>query len=295
MGIIISQEMMKSRNDVSLVDEHDIIEKGKRRNVRMKKVKWPLYLFEKNETDFGYLLGTTHVGNEEMYPFSDSIEKIIMESSLLVTELNIEDFLVGIDPANMLLPNGGKITDGMSEATKEKFMSLLEKVGIPLEQVERTKMSFISVMITFQTDPLYKTEYAVETKVKELVPTIPNSGLETMQQQLTMLEAVYQDMTMDQWLDVIEDTESTGEELHNLMDAYIDGDLEKYFIDHMKKQKLLSEEELLNARNEKWIPQIVALATKEQQPFFAVGAGHLYGPSGLLHLLEKNGYQVKAL
>lgn len=289
---------MKSGNDVSLVDEHDIhdtIEKEIRRNERMKEVRWPLYLFKKNENDCGYLLGTTHVGSEEMYPFPDSMQQIIMGSSLLVTEVNIEGFLFGIDPEDMLLPNEEKITDDMSEETIIKFVSVLEEVGIPLEQVERTKMSFISAMITFQNNNVYKTEYAVETMLKELAPNIPNSGLETMQQQLNMLDAVYQDMTKEQWLDGIDDTKNTEEELHNLMDAYIGGYLEIYFLEHIKNQKILSEEELLHVRNEKWISQMVIIAEEEKQPFFAVGAGHLYGVSGLLHLLEKVGYQIKAL
>ena len=50
-------------------------------------------------------------------------------------------------------------------------------------------------------------------------------------------------------------------------------------------------DEFLGKRNEKWISRMVE--KMDQQPvFFAVGAGHLWGDTGLISLLRNEGYTV---
>ena len=54
------------------------------------------------------------------------------------------------------------------------------------------------------------------------------------------------------------------------------------------------EQELLVKRNQKWLP-VITKAINQKSSFFAVGAGHLGGETGILNLLRKEGYQVKAI
>ena len=51
---------------------------------------------------------------------------------------------------------------------------------------------------------------------------------------------------------------------------------------------------LLINRNKNWIPEISKYA-KEKPTFFGVGAGHLPGENGVINLLRKAGYTVKAV
>lgn len=51
---------------------------------------------------------------------------------------------------------------------------------------------------------------------------------------------------------------------------------------------------ITRGRNQFWIPKI-STNLKEGNVFIAVGMNHLYGPEGLLHLLEQLGYQVSRL
>ena len=52
-----------------------------------------------------------------------------------------------------------------------------------------------------------------------------------------------------------------------------------------------SAEELLDKRNLNWIPKMDALMNSKSC-FFAVGAGHLGGPNGVIELLRKKGYEI---
>ena len=51
---------------------------------------------------------------------------------------------------------------------------------------------------------------------------------------------------------------------------------------------------LLFNRNKKWIP-IMEKAMQKEKVFFAVGAGHLAGPQGVINLLRAKGYTVKGI
>ena len=53
-------------------------------------------------------------------------------------------------------------------------------------------------------------------------------------------------------------------------------------------------EKLVDKRNINWINQLPNLM-KESSCFVAVGALHLGGKNGLIKLLEKEGYKVKAI
>ena len=54
------------------------------------------------------------------------------------------------------------------------------------------------------------------------------------------------------------------------------------------------QDDILYNRNANWIAEITKFA--QQKPtLFAVGAGHLGGKKGLLTLLRKNGFTIKAI
>jgi uncharacterized protein YbaP (TraB family) len=55
-----------------------------------------------------------------------------------------------------------------------------------------------------------------------------------------------------------------------------------------------SEAGFIDNRNRKWV-NIISSKVKQTPTFYAVGAGHLGGESGLLNLLRKAGYNVVAV
>ena len=51
---------------------------------------------------------------------------------------------------------------------------------------------------------------------------------------------------------------------------------------------------VFDSRNENWAQKMPSIMA-EKSTLFAVGAGHLIGDKGLLNLLKKQGYKVKAV
>jgi len=54
------------------------------------------------------------------------------------------------------------------------------------------------------------------------------------------------------------------------------------------------QEILVDRRNREWIP-VMERMMREKPTFFAVGAGHLGGASGVIALLRRRGYRVEAV
>jgi len=54
------------------------------------------------------------------------------------------------------------------------------------------------------------------------------------------------------------------------------------------------EDEILDKRNQNWIP-IIEKAAHDKSTFFAFGAAHLAGEKGVVSLLRAKGYTVKPL
>ncbi len=64
--------------------------------------------------------------------------------------------------------------------------------------------------------------------------------------------------------------------------------------EEVERQMKLSEDLLMVARNQNWLPEIEA-AAEDGPVVVAVGALHLSGEEGLLRLLEKDGWTIKRL
>jgi len=85
-------------------------------------------------------------------------------------------------------------------------------------------------------------------------------------------------------------------ELKTLIKDYKKQDIEALLKDMTSSSTadVAFEKDLLENRNRNWIPRMATIM-KEKPTFFGVGAGHLGGEKGVITLLKKQGYTVKAV
>ena len=81
-----------------------------------------------------------------------------------------------------------------------------------------------------------------------------------------------------------------------MLKAYQQQDLAKLysFVKEEDADFKFFEEDFLIKRNHNWVNKIKK-QINEETSFIAVGAAHLYGEEGLVALLRKEGYTVKAI
>ena len=127
-----------------------------------------------------------------------------------------------------------------------------------------------------------------QTKKKDIL------GLETASDQLAVLGSIPVDSVIAELMEgIYSGNRKDDSEYRQLIDAYKRQDIQGLF-SLISKSKDFGDglEEFLDDRNKKWIPRMDD-KMKNSSVFFAVGAGHLWGENGVIHLLEQAGYTIR--
>jgi uncharacterized protein YbaP (TraB family) len=119
-------------------------------------------------------------------------------------------------------------------------------------------------------------------------------GLETVAEQLGIFDKIPCEKQGRLLSDMVAKRGEAQQEFRALLQLYQAQDVEGLLKMSMDSKFGMEEYEdmLLTSRNKRWIP-LIAQQAASKPTFFAVGAAHLGGKSGVLELLRQQGYQVK--
>jgi uncharacterized protein YbaP (TraB family) len=122
-------------------------------------------------------------------------------------------------------------------------------------------------------------------------------GLETIEEEFAVVKSMTLKDQAKMLLESIQNTEKSKKQFLELLEKYKKQELDKIaeLINSIDSglDKAQTEAFLLK-RNQNWIPRIEKMSA-QQSVFYAVGAAHLAGESGIIQLLRKKGYTVKAI
>jgi uncharacterized protein YbaP (TraB family) len=247
-----------------------------------------------------YIFGTFHLVCPADLIISDAAKKAIADSKQLYLELDFDD--PGLQRAmitSMLMTDGKTLKDFL----KQEDYALLDEylrgnVGIGLGQLGAVKpMALLSMMFVgmLKCQPVsYDLTFAemAGKAGKEI------QGLETLEQQLALLDKIPIDQQLKGLLDMVRKPVEAQKEISELMAAYRAQDVD-LLMKLIGESKFDAEtpgfkEDMLDKRNSEWIP-LIERAARNQSTFFAFGAGHLGGPNGVIHLLRQKGFTLKPL
>lgn len=247
-----------------------------------------------------WLLGSIHVGSEEMYPLSPVImqswehaENLIIETDLSNTAENNQTLL-----NYAMLPSDSTLIRQLNEPLYRKTMDVASQYQLKEPLLAHFRPWFIAITLQQQAIQLagYQSDLGIDQYFIKQAKSrqLPVTWLETPEQQLAYLAGLGD--VEDDFLDAtLQQISKVHEELPELIKAWGKGDREKIQtllddestspeLQHYLKQYLLKE------RNQRWIPKIMSQPSTNN--FIVVGAMHLYGRDGLLKLLESNGYRL---
>lgn len=121
----------------------------------------------------------------------------------------------------------------------------------------------------------------------------PIDGLETVGEQLGIFDARSESEQIKFLVDAARDVPDMQRDLDRLIVAWRSGDLRALEREFRKEraQAPALYDELLGARNRKWMPKIEALLGEERNYLVLVGTLHFVGRDGLLALLTRSGHK----
>jgi len=239
-----------------------------------------------------YLYGTIHMICSTDYFLSEKAKKAFNSSNKLVLEVDLSDPKEMTDMQQMAMGKES-LSKTLSPQNLLKLENILKKkTGMTIQQVDSfslfTVMSLIS-MKSFGCNDLkfYEMNFIETAKQRNL----PISGLETVKLQMEAFGKGYSDTEM---IAILE--ESSPEETTKLVSKYKEENIMAMY-DITTDKRFTSEQTkktILDNRNENWL-KIMPELIKNESVFIAVGAAHLAGESGVINLLRKAGYTVKAV
>ena len=248
-------------------------------------------------TESSYLYGTIHMTCQAT--LNENVQKALDDTTLLVLELDMDDPSLMMNMMGGLYMKDNKtIKDLVSEDEYQiisKFIN--EQLGMPLESMATMKPFFITAAfypkllgcpVESYEEALMKVAHAQDEEVL---------GLETVEEQLNVFDEIpYKDQAIDLLRSAKDNLAYDKESFQKLMQYYNNEDIEG-MITMMEEDKNLSttkhKDKMLDNRNKNWISKIGDHA-KTQPTFFGVGAAHLAGDNGVIKLLRKAGFTVKA-
>ncbi len=245
-----------------------------------------------------FVFGTMHIICSNDFVMRESVRKRVEESEQLALELDMDDPAAMMKMMSVMNFKDGKtLKDIMNEADYNKLAKFFkDSLSLSLNMLSKLKPVAIMSMVTDKYMDCPKKSYEMEfvqmakSQKKELY------GLESVEFQVSIFDNIKNEDVTKMLLEMADKHTSNRKDMLDMVQHYKNQDLGKLQEDMAKGMKGYEgyEKSFLEDRNKDWIPKIGKMS-KEKSTFFAVGAGHLGGENGLLNLLKKEGYTIKAV
>jgi len=250
-----------------------------------------------NNPNPSYLFGTIHLICEGDFTINAQISDKISETDVLVLEIDMDDPHLQADMRdNLYNKDGQKINDFL---TKEEYQTvrtfLKERTGMDMDMLQEMHpmvlMSLIYNNLLECESKSFENELMILAKAAKMEVT----GLETVEEQMSLFDLIPLKDQYQSFYSYVSDLEKGQEEFRQLVKAY----KEEKILDLLEMVSLSPEykdylDVMLSDRNKNWIAPMTQIMN-ESSAFFAVGAGHLGGPNGLINLLKNKGYEVNRI
>jgi uncharacterized protein YbaP (TraB family) len=254
-----------------------------------------LYQVKGKDKKVSYLFGTIHMIPDSLYYFPGKLDKIISKSDEIILEIaNLSD---QGKMMQLMVLDSGSCFDIFSPQQKDSVINWGAALsGITPAQFEKgfeKVKPFTLLQLSFQKmirGKVRMVDMEIESKAKS--NKIPVSGLETVEYQISIFDKIPPKEMAEFIMKTVRDPEEGEKTFREMALFYYQQDLESLAKLILESEELgSSAEELLDKRNQNWIPKMEELMNTKAC-FFAVGAGHLGGPNGVIELLRQKGYEV---
>ena len=253
-----------------------------------------------------YLLGTIHMIPADKFFWTDQMEEALQKSDNVVFELDMNEMtdmskVMGL-MEHLFMAGDTTLKDLLTEEELAVVDGKFQEMGLPMFMFERMKPFFLTVMLSEDMKPgglddgsIVSYEFMIQEKAERL--NKPSSGLETLEYQASIFDKIpYVDQAKILLETIQADASSEdGSQIDRMVKLYTQQDIEGLSeMINDSEEGLEWQEDLLFERNRNWI-ELMEPLMQSNSVFFAVGAGHLPGEQGVIHLLRQRGYKVKPL
>jgi len=259
----------------------------------------------KGEHNTVYLAGSVHALPREHAGFSPQLERAYRAADLIVMEVDLDDLdpLEGMDyiASHGTLPPAQTLADVIGAKRYASLTHLARSLDLPEAAIERLEPWAAAMVLTQLAlvksgfDPQLGIDMQITARAAADGKRI--DGLESVVDQLGIFDARSLREQSKFLAEAVDDVPKMHGDLERLIRAWRAGDLHALEREFRKERAQAPQlyDDLLGARNRKWLPHIEALLTEPRDCLVVVGTLHFVGKDGLLELLKRAGHAPVAL
>ncbi|MDA0933757.1 MAG: TraB/GumN family protein [Planctomycetota bacterium] len=255
-----------------------------------------------------YLFGTIHLPDERVTTLHPAVERALDEVDAFYAELPLDQAFGPGTLRQLTLPGRETLDDALPPELYRRVEAAFAEVGLPFAMMRRLKIWTVAVQLQLldhmQTLAAGKAlDQVLYDRAQDDLLEV--GGLEEVGEQLEVFDGLDRSQQVEMLRQALVERDAARREdrdpLEELIQLYLDGDVEALAqqgangVSGELGEELI--ERLLHVRNRRMAERIDAhLAGRASVPaFFAVGAAHLGGPTGILALLRARGHEVTRL
>jgi hypothetical protein len=247
-----------------------------------------------------YLFGTIHSEDPEVLDLAQPVRKAWTGSRRVVLEVVLDSEAMRQTGSAMLMRDGQLLSEILGEDLFRQTVLAMQTRGIPEVVLDRMKPWAVATTLSM---PAAGTGMVLDRVLYEqaLQDGKAVAGLESVHEQLAIFEGLSVDDQVALLRDAVEQLPGIAALQEALLDAYKRRDLaamlainaaaledgDRRLADDFQRRLVTDRNRLMAERVQPYL--------REGRAFVAVGALHLPGDEGLLNLLQKQGYTVKAV
>ena len=260
-----------------------------------------------------YVLGSTHVADSSIYPFSAGIMENFTKSDFLAVEANIVADQEGIQymMQKAMYSDDNTLEKNVSPELYKAFVDKIQEAGLDPKQFEKVKPWYAALLVQglgmqqASLDATMGIDFNLMTKAmlrnKDIVEI---EGIKSQADLFdSMSKELQENLLKSSLVEVKQDNESInvqGEVIKYMLDTWKKGDMvefEKFMEQANKEGDQEFNNMLFNERNKNMVKKVEEFLNNEngETYFVVVGAGHLVGDTGIIKALKSKGYTVKQI
>jgi hypothetical protein len=252
-----------------------------------------------------YLAGSVHALPKDHAELPPQLERAYQASDAIVMEVDLDDLdpfeAVKFVTSNGTLPPSQSLADIVGADKYANIIKVADSLGLPELAIQRLE-PWAAAMVLTQFALMksgFDPQLGIDMQIADRARTDgkPIDGLESVTDQLSIFDSRSMDEQSKFLVDAAKDIPKMHDDLERLIAAWRSADLrglEREFLKERAQAPALYDQ-LLGARNRKWLPKIEALLDSDKNYLVLVGTLHFVGSDGLLQLLAREGHKPVTL
>lgn len=256
-----------------------------------------------------YLFGTVHLSDERILNLPAPVLRAFDASQRCLFELIVPQDGYTLTVTRMLLSHGLYLQDVIGDEAFNKVVVAAGRYGIPTAAIGRMRPE--ALMLAFQSPP---SEWQRRLRGWAFLDLALQNEARAVGKPIYALETIGEHLALDPFRNspnvglllegMVENSFRMERDMEALVRYYLRRDLDAMFSAEEGRIALLPEAEraahaaymllLRDVRNEAMVQRMLP-HLRAASSFVAVGAAHLPGKTGMLHLLELQGFRVTRL